>query len=112
MILVLVLSVFAAGSVVHVTGATTMAVDMAMVEMMETASEAMNSADCDACVVEDGSGSTACELVCSTVGFAAVPTSDAPESKPTLRDLRQRFSDVRLTGVGDLPLQNPPRPIL
>ena len=112
MILVLVLAVFAAGSVVHAAGATTMAVEMYTVHSTDMDSSGMGPADCDACSEEDGTEALICDLVCSAVGFAAVPVSDAPELKPIIDDLRQRFSDMKLSGVGNLPLRDPPRPIL
>ena len=112
MILVLVLAVFAAGSVVQAAGASAMAVDMAMVEVADMGAASMGSAECDACGDEDGAGTATCDLVCSAGSFAAVPAADAPELKPTRYDLRQRFSDVKLSGVGNLPLRDPPRPIL
>nr|WP_111299435.1 hypothetical protein [Paracoccus saliphilus] len=112
MILVLLLAVFAAGSVVHTAAATTMAVDMAMVEMTDMDAASMGSAECEVCVDEIGAGSTICDLVCSSGGFAAVAASDPLELKPTLYDLRQHFSDVKLSGVGNLPLRDPPRPFL
>lgn len=112
MLLVLVLAVFAAGSVVHAAGASTMAVDMAMVEMSDMDPASMGSADCNACGDEDGAGTAVCDLVCSAGGFAAVPEADTPELRPTMYDLRQQFSDVKLSGVGNFPLRDPPRSIL
>lgn len=111
MILVLVLAVFAAGSAVHAAGATRMAVEMSTVHSTGMDSSGMDPANCDACGEEDGTGAAICNLVCSAGGFATVPVSDAPELKPTIYDLRQRFSDMKLSGVGNLPLQDPPRSV-
>jgi hypothetical protein len=112
MILVVVLTVFAAGSVVHAAGATAMALDMTMSETTDMGLGDMSPGDCDACGDEDGTLTATCDLVCSTAGFAAVPASHAPELEPTTHDLRQRFTDVTLSGVDNLPLRDPPRSIL
>ena len=112
MILILVLAVFTAGSVVHAAGATSMVFDMSTVEMTDTDAACMGSADCGACGDEDGTDTTACNLICSAGGFAVVPASYGPELKPTTYDLEQRFSDLKLSGVGSLPLCDPPRSIL
>lgn len=77
-LVVALLAVFAAGSVVHATGMTTMAVKMALAD-----SGPMDMADCTGCDADDngGDGGLACDLVCTTSLVADLGT-ESPLSVP------------------------------
>lgn len=72
MIAVLLVAVFAAGSVAHVASATTMSLEMAL-----AGGPAMDMADCEGCDAggDGDEGSLTCTMVC-IAPFTAIPTQD------------------------------------
>jgi hypothetical protein len=78
MIAAVLLVVFAAGSVVHVASATTMSLEMALVD-----GAAMEMADCEGCGTggDGGESGLACDIVC----IAPFAATLGPENAPGLR---------------------------
>jgi hypothetical protein len=84
-----------------------MAMDMAMSDLDET-----GMADCGTCGADDGGSSLACDFVCASGAYAAIPESDAPGRRPNSAQQATRPGEIHLSGLGLPPLGHPPRLIL
>lgn len=107
LICIVLLVVFAAGTVAHAAAATEMAVTLAVADVAETG---MDMPECSGCETDASMDMAACDLACTAPLVADL--NGAVATRPCLRPQHEPSLECDLRGRMGLPAFDPPRTLI